>query len=147
MDSIRGIKYIVPLILVLCLWPLSEMSHKNAVALSQPGIGNADGSVVVGGRLGKILQALFLDAARAWSQGSLMPAVSSTERAGIEAMKAVRRITPAGSKILPQCWIWKSDISALRPIAYAYKDGGIFADTNLGALAEWDRVAGRNGGL
>jgi hypothetical protein len=30
---------------------------------------------------------------------------------------------------------------ALRPIAYAYKDGGIFADTNLGALGEWDIVS------
>ena len=30
--------------------------------------------------------------------------------------------------------------AALRPIAYAYKDGGIFADTNLGSLKEWANV-------
>ena len=141
MDSIRGIKYIVPLILVLCLWPLAEMSRRMSPRSLSRALVMLMGAFLVGGWAWENPPSIFLDTARAWSQGSLMPAVTSTERAGIEAMNAVRRITPAGSKILPTVLDLEVRYCALRPIAYAYKDGGIFADTNLGALGEWDRVS------
>jgi hypothetical protein len=98
------------------------------------------GVFVVGGWAWENPPTIFFDAARAWSQGSIMPVVSTTEKAGIEAMNAVRRLTPAGSKILPTVLDLEVRYSALRPIAYAYKDGEIFADTNLGALSEWNRA-------
>lgn len=142
MDSIRGIKYIVPLILVLCIWPLSEMSRRMPLRSLNRVLVMLMGALLVGGWAWENPPSMFLDAARAWSQGYPMPAVSSTERAGIEAMNAIRRITPAGSRILPTVLDLEVRYSALRPIAYSYKDGGIFADTNLGALAEWDRIRG-----
>ncbi len=140
MDSIRGIKYIVPLILVLCLWPLAEISRRMPPRGRNRALVMLIGAFLVGGWAWEHPPTIFLDAAKAWSHGSLVPAVSSTERAGIEAMNAVRRITPAGSKILPTVLDLEVRYCALRPIAYAYKDGGIFADTNLAALSEWDRV-------
>jgi hypothetical protein len=140
MDSIRGIKYIVPLVFVLCLWPLSELSRRPPAHSLNRILVMLIGALLVGGWACRNPPTLFLDTARAWSHGSIMPAMSATEKAGIEAMNAVRSITPPGSKILPTIMVLPVRYCALRPIAYAYKDGGIFADTNLGALPEWNRV-------
>jgi hypothetical protein len=140
MDSIRGIKYLVPLILVLSLWPLAEISRKMSSRSLNRTLVMLAGAILVGGWAWENPPMKFLDAARSWAAGSLMPPVSSTEKSGIEALNAVRRITPPGSKILPMVLPLEVRYCALRPVAYAYKDGGIFADTNLTELLEWERV-------
>ncbi len=140
MDSIRGIKYLMPLILVLCLWPLAEISRR----MVPRGLGRRlvmlAGALLVTGWAWGHPPNMFLDAARAWSKGSLIPPMSRTETAGIEALNAVRRLTPPGSKILSTVLALEIRYCALRPLVYAYKDGGIFADTNLGALLKWEKV-------
>ncbi len=140
MDSIRGIKYIVPLILILCLWPLAEISRRmQPCSLSRALVMLAGALLVTGWAWGHPPK-MFLDAARAWSKGSLTPPISRVETSGIEALNAVRRLTPPGSRILSTVLALEIRYCALRPLVYAYKDGGIFADTNLEALLKWEKV-------
>ncbi|HMK34948.1 MAG TPA: hypothetical protein VK463_07780 [Desulfomonilaceae bacterium] len=139
MDAIRGCKYLMPLILALDLWPL-------ALASRQSFVGIVRGSCMI---LGVLLVTVwvcvhppvyFLDSVSSLASGSLVPPVTRVETAVREAVAAVARVTPVGSRIFPLALPLEIRYSALRPVAYAYKDGGIFADTNLGALLEWEKV-------
>ena len=58
----------------------------------------------------------------------------------IQAVEAIRDNTPRGARILPVALPLETRYAALRPVVYAYKDGGIFADTNYRALLEWDKI-------
>ena len=46
----------------------------------------------------------------------------------------------AWGRILPVVLPLETRYAALRPVVYAYKDGGIFADTNYSALLEWNKT-------
>jgi hypothetical protein len=138
MDSVRGIKYLFPLILLMCLWPLAEIAGRlPARSLSRSGVLVA-GALLVAVWAYQFPPRMFVDTAKAWRHGSMLPPLSSTEKAVIEALDAVRKNTPPGSRILALALPLEIRYSALRPVAYAYKDGGIFADTNLGELREWE---------
>jgi hypothetical protein len=69
-----------------------------------------------------------------------MPPVSGTETAIIQAVDAIREKTPPGARILPIVLPLETRYAALRSVVYAYKDGGIFADTNYRALLEWNKI-------
>jgi hypothetical protein len=140
MDSVRGIKYIVPLILILCLWPLAEISRRMQPRSLSRALVMLAGALLVTGWAWGHPPKMFLDAARAWSKGSLTPPISRVETSGIEALNAVRCLTPPGSRILSTALALEIRYCALRPVVYAYKDGGIFADTNLEALLKWEKV-------
>ncbi|HTY22479.1 MAG TPA: hypothetical protein VMC85_05080 [Desulfomonilaceae bacterium] len=140
MDSIRGIKYFVPLILLFSLWPLAEVAKKNHLGSLRQACIMFAGAVLVAAWAYQNPPVLFCEAARSWAQGRLMPPISGNEQAIIEAMDAVRKNTPPGSKILPVVLPLETRYSALRPVVYAYKDGGIFADTNYSALLKWAQI-------
>lgn len=141
MDSIRGIKYLLPLMLLMCLWPLSQIGANRWPSRSLKRVL----TMVVGAALVAIWvfenpPLMFLDAARSWAHGSLMPSPSRPEKATMQALDAIRKNTSPRALILPLALPLEIRYSALRPVAYAYKDGGIFADTNLKSLFEWDQI-------
>ncbi len=137
MDSIRGIKYLLPLLLVLCFWSLAEFCRRSRNQ------GPIKVAAMLAGLLLVVIWAyqnpphIFWEAVASWGKGSLLPPVSKTEQATREALAAVRAKTPSKSKILALALPLEIRYSALRPIVYAYKDGGIFADTNRSALLAW----------
>jgi len=140
MDSIRGIKYLIPIFLLFSLWPLAEISNR----LPTRSLRNAGLALV-----GTVLLAIwvyqnppiyFRAAVQSWAQFRLMPPVSGTETAIIQAVDAVREKTPPGARILPIVLPLETRYAALRSVVYAYKDGGIFADTNYRALLEWNKI-------
>src|SRR5208337_1920894 len=82
----------------------------------------------------------FLNTMQSWAQFRLMPPVSGKETAIIQAVDAIREKTPPGARILPLVLPLETRYAALRSVVYAYKDGGIFADTNYRALLEWNKI-------
>jgi hypothetical protein len=155
MDSIRGIKYIVPLMFILCLWPLAELCrilsirrHTGTRSVSQSwaaALAPESAALLLGTALVVVWAfghppTFFMKTAKAWVSGRPMPAPTEKEYAAVEAVEAVAQITPPLSVILPVVLPLEVRYAALRPVAYAYKDGGIFADTNYAALPAWARV-------
>jgi hypothetical protein len=141
MDSIRGIKYVLPLVMLMCLWPLSQIGTRKAPAHRlRRTLAMGVGALLVAVWAFQNPPVMFVDAVRSWTNGSLTPSPSISERATIQALDAVRNNTSPRALILPLALPLEIRYSALRPVAYAYKDGGIFADTNLKSLFEWDRV-------
>ena len=140
MDSIRGIKYLVPLMLLMCLWPLAKISEQFESDSLKRKMISLIGAFLVGVWIYQNPPSMFVESASSWAKGSLMPGLSQSERDTIEAVKAINMCTEPGARILPLALPLEIRYSALRSVVYAYKDGGIFADTNLGSLLEWDRV-------
>lgn len=140
MDSIRGIKYLVPLMLLMCLWPLAKISEQFESGSLKRRMVLLIGAVLVAVWVYQNPPSMFVESARSWAKGSLIPGLSQSERDTIEAVKAINKCTEPGARILPLALPLEIRYSALRSAVYAYKDGGIFADTNLGSLLEWDKV-------
>jgi hypothetical protein len=140
MDSIRGCKYLIPLLLLLVLWPLATISGKLSARSLRNALVMGFGALLVGVWAYCHPPVYFLDSLRSLASGSLLPPVTGDETAAREAVAAVARNTAPGSRIFPVVLPLEIRYSALRPVTYAYKDGGIFADTNLNALVEWDGV-------
>ncbi|MGC8658896.1 MAG: hypothetical protein ACP5U1_07455 [Desulfomonilaceae bacterium] len=140
MDSIRGVKYLVPIMLLMCLWSLSAISSQFTSRSFNRVLINVVGLIITIFWVGLNPPADLIEMARAWRSGRLMPKASRTEIDTIRAIKAIRNITAPGSRILPLVLPLEVRYAARRPIVYAYKDGGIFADTNLGSLLEWNKA-------
>jgi hypothetical protein len=140
MDSIRGIKYLFPLMLLFCVWPLAAISNMLPFwSVKRWGLMFL-GALLFVGWAHNYTPNFFVTSLKSWAHGSVIPPVSPTENAILEAVHAVRTNVPEGSRIMPLTLPLEIRYSALRPIAYAYKDGGIFADTNLGAMRSWNEV-------
>ncbi len=140
MDSIRGIKYLVPIFLLFSLWPLAEISNRLPTrSLRKAGLTLA-GTLLVAIWVYQNPPTYFLNTMQSWAQFRLMPPVSGTETAIIQAVDAIREKTPPGARILPIVLPLETRYAALRSVVYAYKDGGIFADTNYRALLEWNKI-------
>lgn len=140
MDSIRGCKYLIPLGLILSLWPLAEFSQRGAAKGPTRWLCRTLGVILVSAWTYVHPPVYFLDCARSWVAGCPIPPLTGEEAAVKEAIAAAASHTDAGSTIFPSVLPLEIRYSALRPVVYAYKDGGIFADTNLQALVEWDKV-------
>jgi hypothetical protein len=140
MDSIRGIKYLVPLMLLLCVWGLAEVSARGPSRSLTRMIATFCGALVVGTWVYMFPPVYFFDTIRSWASGSFLPPVSQIESDTTEALKAISVKTEPGARILPLALPLEIRYFALRPVSYAYKDGGIFADTNLQALLEWEAI-------
>jgi hypothetical protein len=140
MDSVRGIKYLVPLMLLLCLIPLAQISSTFASRSLGRSMTMLAGALIMFGWAYQNPPSFFIDSVRSWLQGEITPPISETEKAIVEAVEIVHKDTPNNSRLLALSLPLEIRYSALRPIVYAYKDGGIFADTNYSALVTWNDV-------
>jgi len=140
MDSIRGVKYLVPIMLLMCLWPLAGVYRQFQAGSLKRTLTMVLGALITVIWVYQCPPLSFLQTAKAWAHGSLTPRPSLDEIDTVEAVKAVKNNTAPGSKILALVIPLEIRYAALRPVVYAYKDGGIFADTNLGSLLEWAKV-------
>jgi hypothetical protein len=140
MDSIRGIKYLVPLMLLLCIWPLAAISNVlPRRSFKRLGV-MLVGALLLAGWAHYYPPNLFMKCLKSWVHGSIMPPVSPVEKEILAAVDSVHKYVPKGDRILPLTLALEIRYSALRPVVYSYKDGGIFADTNRAALLTWNKI-------
>ncbi len=137
LDLIRNIRYLVPLMLLWTLWPLVEATKK-LKSVGYPGMAIAIATVgffIVGGWAYRHPLGLVGETLSCWNKGQMV-CMPKEWSAAIDALKAVRRETPPGAKILPTAYPLAIRYYAFRPVVYAYKDFGILAYTNHAKLFE-----------
>jgi len=130
MDSIRGVKYLVPIMLLMCLWSLAGVYQQFQAGSLKRTLAMLLGAVITTIWVYQSPPVTFIQTAKAWAHGSLTPRPSKDEIGTVEAISAIKENTKPGSRILPLVIPLEIRYAALRPVVYAYKDGGIFADTN-----------------
>lgn len=140
MDSIRGVKYLVPIMLLMCVWSLAGIYRQFQTGSLKRTLAMLLGAVITTIWVYQSPPVTFIQTAKALGHGSLTPRPSKDEIGTVEAVNAIKENTKPGSRILPLVIPLEIRYAALRPVVYAYKDGGIFADTNLGSLIEWDKI-------
>ncbi len=134
-DLIRGLRYLVPLLLIACVWAFALLARRPD-------------------RL-RWAACLALPLGLAWiDQGDegLMRRLASWDerrRAGVqltEALGALRRLTPAGALILPRAEGLAVRYEALRPVLFTEKDANVLLYANQrdlpAFLARRERVRG-----
>lgn len=133
---IRNFKYIFPLMLICCLWPFAVISKSSSSAKKR-----------------KIAIVLGFLLVFAWSSRQMYKHIVFLVKNGytmfntynnksmetIDALNALKRITPAGSRILTIAFPHEHAVRyyALRPLAHSAKDGGVFLYTSHTRLIEW----------
>jgi hypothetical protein len=154
-DLIRGIRYTVPLMLLFCLWPLAEIARNLQRSAARESAKKIVFTIAIY-TLGAVLVALWT---YRYQPGEILHTVSCLRHgefvcewqdeavkqwrpnvpALVEALNAVRRETAPGSKILPTQTVYALQIRyyALRPVVYAWKDGGLLAYSNHAGLIKW----------
>lgn len=140
-DLVRGLRYLVPIALLLCLWPLAVLERRLE---RSPGSRVAPRSIPL---LGLALAALWIGAhpvepvrtaLSCWSLGrfACAPPGWAVEA---EAVEAVGRETPPGARILPSYLAPSLALRyrAQRPVVHCYKDLGVFLYANHARLVAW----------
>ena len=136
-DLIRGIRYCVPLMLLVALWPLAELharaGRRGARAAAAAGLA---------------LTACWIawhpprevgSAVACWAGGRVgCPAAGWVEAR--EALDAIRRETPPGAPLLSTELALPIRYYALRPVVQDYRDLGILLYANHAGLPAWQRV-------
>jgi hypothetical protein len=142
-DLVRGLRYVVPILLLLCLWSLVEIAKK---------YGNTRIIAVIGALL-VILWAyqpkpdfvrtglIFSELLQCWRQGNLV-CMNVADSRSLEALEAISRLTPPTSRILPlgeiaQAYSLAIRYYALRPVVYSYKDVGVLGYANHAEFIKW----------
>ena len=137
-DLIRGIRYIVPFLLLFSLWPLAEMTRRFGAIGYRIG---SSSTMILGGVLVAIWSywhppvsptRLF----SCWSTGRLtcgrVPAPAA------DALRAIREHVPPGAPILATELELPIRYASLRPVVWSHKDGGLLAYVNHDELIEWN---------
>ena len=144
-DLIRGIKYFIPLLLINCLWTLSEICHMlmeyaskqrnmiyrlSVLPVILVGIGLLATWTISNGFMSNAYLKQGLDC---WLQGEFNCQQINMDQ--LEFLDAIHRLTPPGAKILDD------DLAiryyALRSLVYTYKDGATLGGVNHVALLKW----------
>jgi len=152
-DLIRPLKYVVPTIFVLSVWGLYTLQERISQSIKGEYISSVV-SVLIG--LTFVFYVHMKDPSvvrfvyptiYAWRHGDLLPEKMKWQVMQVEAIRAVRRFTPEKSKIFVTSDLaLQARFAALRPVVYAYKDGGIFAYSNYDALLKWHEIYRKLGG-
>lgn len=135
-DLIRGIRYIIPILLLLCLWSLVEIG--NAFKIQR--IAAVIGAVLVFTWSFKHPPIIAFEALSCWRQGQLvcLPAEYSETIAELEAIK---QFTPPNSQILPigmpPLYPLAIRYYALRPVVYILKDANALGYANHDEFIKW----------
>jgi hypothetical protein len=139
-DLIRGLRYAVPFLLLLCLWPLAALQASLA---RRVGV-RAAAPVAVAGALFAALWVAghpprpVLDALACWGGGALACPPPGWREVR-EAIDAVARETPAGARILPTRNAVPVQIrfAALRPVVFSRRDLPVLMYANHAELVRW----------
>lgn len=143
LDLVRGLRYIVPILLLLCLWSLVEIVKK---------YGNTKIVALIGAIL-VIFWAyqpkpdflrtglIFSELLQCWRQGSLV-CMNVADSQSLEALESISRLTPPSARILPlgeiaQAYSLAIRYYALRPVVYSYKDAGVLGYANHAEFIKW----------
>jgi hypothetical protein len=138
-DLIRGVRYLIPFMLLFCIWPLSELFHRLKDRSFHP--------IILSGvcLLGLLIVAVWVawhpltelkSAAKCWIHGHLS-CVQQSDKDLVDVLDAVRGNTAPGAKIMSTAFQLQIRFYAMRPVLYAPKDRGILAYSNPSALVEW----------
>jgi hypothetical protein len=138
-DLVRNFRYLVPLMILLTLWPwaaLFEKFRNRAMRFIVVVIGL--GLVGVWAR-GHPPPASPVAVVRSWMAGRLFPEPSERATSFSEVLTAVAERTPRGSAILPTSEIDALALRyrALRSVVYCFKDGGAMSYSDHEALVQW----------
>ncbi len=137
MELIRGIRFLVPLMLLFCLWPLAA-----AERLYKPPAGwwwaRTAGALLVGLWLFWHPPIGFGNRLENWHSRSAVLPEERSER--LEALDAVRRLTPLRSRILAQELQMELRYYALRPLVYAAHDKGPLIYSDLQGFLRWSEL-------
>lgn len=153
LDLVRGIRYTIPLMLLFCLWPIAEIAKKLQRGNARKSPGKIVATIALC-TIGGFLVALWtyryqpreiLHTLSCFRHGEVVCEWQDVKQrrpnvpAFVEALNAVRRETAPGSKILPTSYLYELQIRyyALRPVVYAWKDGGLLAYSNHAGLIKW----------
>jgi hypothetical protein len=136
-DLVRGLRYLVPFMLLFVLWPLAEISRRSTARPSRIG---AVGPTLVGAFLVSVWiywhpPVSLSGLGQCWSQGRV--ACGPRNDAEFEALEAIRHVTPPGGRILPTDLPLQIRYFSLRPVVHCRKDGGILAYMNHEELLKW----------
>lgn len=136
-DLIRNIRYLVPLMLLACLWPVvaywQRLSRGGAVVVMVV----ATVGVLGWGKVNRP-QDFVLLAPENWLRGLVGEAyLARSER--FQMLEAVRRHTPPGAAVFPSGGFDPQSLRyyALRPVAHCFKNGGPLAYANHAHLLRW----------
>ena len=137
-DLIRGIRYLVPFLLLFSLWPLAEMTRRFRASGYRVG---SSSTIILGGVLVAIWSYWHppLSPTRlfsCWSTGRL--ACGWIPAPAADALRAIRARVPPGVPILATELELPIRYASLRPVVWNYKDGGLLAYVNHDELIEWN---------
>jgi len=146
----RPIKYLLPLMYILFLWPFAEMWQR-LKRTPHPQFNHIFGLFFLG--LGFVGAWVYLHPQivtfpvptfKAWMAGKPLFCTGGAPLHA-EAVQAVAKHTPPGSRVFATTH--QSDIRsiALRPVVYAYKDGGSLAFSNTQGAVRWYKLYQRLG--
>jgi len=133
---IRGLRYLFPLMLIFCIWlpagyARNLLNRKNKITV----ILIASFLIFIWCARQTYKHVVFLK-----ENGRLIFQVSKNKTAEImDMLSALKRLTPQGARILSIASFPELSIRyyALRPLAYASKDGGPFYYSNHAELIKW----------
>jgi hypothetical protein len=139
-DLVRGIRYLVPFMLLVALWPLAEISSQ----LRRLGDRRGVALVMLSGALLVSAWAYehppypteLLRGLQCLAQGRLV----CTESGQLgRTLDGVREATPPGSRILATALPMQIRYRSTRPVLYTKRDGDILGMANHAGLVEWER--------
>jgi hypothetical protein len=144
---IRPLKDVVLAIFILSIWGLCALQETMSQSIKSAYISSVI-SVLIGlmfvfyvHRKDPTVVRFVYPTIHAWLHGNLLPGKTTKDLIHVEAIRAVRRFTPEKSKIfVASDFALQVRYAALRPVVYAYKDGGSFAFSNYDALLKWYEV-------
>jgi hypothetical protein len=151
-DFVRSWRYLVVLLHVLCLWPLTLFGgiRRPSRALTswwsptvwiRRGLAAAAAAWLLSIQIERTPPDAVLDRGlRALEAGTLLRR-DPNKSAGVLALEAVRDLTPPRSRLLVASDRVASQVRffALRQVLHSWKDGGPFAYANHAALIRWNQ--------
>jgi hypothetical protein len=143
----RPLKDVVLLIFILSIWGLCALQERMSQSIKSAYISSVI-TVLIGlvfvfsvHRQDPTVVHFVYPTIHAWLHGNLLPGKTPKGLIHVEAIRAVRHFTPERSKIFVAAdFALQVRYASLRPVVYAYKDGGSFAFSNYDALLKWHEI-------
>ncbi|MCL4562399.1 MAG: hypothetical protein M1281_17530 [Chloroflexi bacterium] len=144
-ELVRGIRYLIPFMLLFCLWPLSELYRRATKAwLSRSVLVLGTALVAVWVAMNPPYPAMLAKAASCFSSGKI---VCQTPNDLSLVIDAIRQDTPPGATIFSSTAMRSEESYAifvrylsLRPLVFSYKDRGLLGYSNEKGLLSWYQV-------
>ncbi len=142
-DLIRGIRYLVPLMLLFCIWPLVELSHRFKAYHFKI---SAIGAILVSIWVYWHPIGFFPKAVGCWQQGDFQ-CFTDRIHGTAELLDALPGGVPPASPIFVAPSAMDTSLAiryhSLLPVVYSSKDGGALAYANHAELLNWNQIRGK----